>query len=187
MIRSGTALVLLASCAGDGTTTTTSSCEDPDMTLTLGTGADSYVALAEGDPVTLVHGPQGGWHIEVSGQVAHTSQEVAILPTITVVSSGDQIAGDQNQNLMALSNFDDASCSGEFFGVNALVGDPHPEDTLPESCYICSLAGELLDLSITVEDFNSGDSVTETVQVIVEPDPGDVEPCATAKQEGNCP
>lgn len=186
MVRSGIALVLLAGCAGDGTLPT-ESCEDPDMTLVLGTGASGFEGLSEGDPVTLVHGPQGGWHIEVSGQVAHTSQEVAILPTITVVSSGDQIAGDQNQNLMALSSFDDASCSGEFFGVNALVGDPYPGDALPERCYICDLAGELLELSITVEDFNSGDTVTESIQVIVEPDPNDVEPCAMAKQQGDCP
>ncbi len=186
MVRPGIALALLASCAGDDATTTTGSCEDPEMTLTVGTGADAFESLSSGDSVRLVHGPQGGWHIEVSGLVAHTSQEVAVSPTITVISTGDEIGRSENRNLMALSSFDDASCSGEFFGVNALVGDPFPEDDVPESCYICSLAGETLELTLTVEDFNSGDTISETIQVVVEPDPNDVEPCAMAVEAGSC-
>ena len=51
-------------------------CEDPQVSV--GTGDDSFVPLEEGDPVMMVHGPQGGWHMLGSVQVAHTTEVVNI-------------------------------------------------------------------------------------------------------------
>lgn len=37
-----------------------------DPWLELGTGTSSFVSLSDGDTVELVHGPQGGWHVDAT-------------------------------------------------------------------------------------------------------------------------
>ncbi len=43
------------------------SAEDPQPAwLELGAGLDAFEALDQGDSVELVHGPQGGWHVDLA-------------------------------------------------------------------------------------------------------------------------
>lgn len=35
----------------------------PTLSIEVGTGASDYVSLADGDPVDLIFGTQGGWHV----------------------------------------------------------------------------------------------------------------------------
>src|SRR6185436_3266908 len=46
--------------AGDGAPL---DCEAGEASADIGTGEYEWVDLSEGDDVTMVHGPQGGWHI----------------------------------------------------------------------------------------------------------------------------
>src|SRR5262245_451930 len=101
MVRGGRVLAALAAtvisapvipgCTGasTGEDSAIEGCSADDLTLDVGTGADMYVPLADGDHVTLVHGPQGGWHVEAAGFVHNTEDdEVSISPTITVPDLG---------------------------------------------------------------------------------------------------
>src|SRR5690349_18644648 len=68
-------------------------CASGDIAVDVGTGDDAYVPLADGDTVTMVHGPQGGWHVETGGLVTNSEPEVAILPRIFSESLGIDITG----------------------------------------------------------------------------------------------
>jgi hypothetical protein len=63
--------LLLAACAGDDEGTTPSQedvdpCEPSDApTLDIGLGLAGYEPLDDGDPFPLIHGPQGGFHLEI--------------------------------------------------------------------------------------------------------------------------
>lgn len=47
--------------------------------LEIGTGADRFVPLASGDALELVHGPQGGWHVELAVRITGSDPEGSIL------------------------------------------------------------------------------------------------------------
>jgi hypothetical protein len=56
-------LLALAGCAADGG-------GDLPPEVILGTGLDAFVPLADGDDVTIVQGPQGGFHVYGSVRAA---------------------------------------------------------------------------------------------------------------------
>lgn len=63
-------LPLFAACAGDGTGTDTGTPVDPCApsdapTLQIGLGLTGYEPMEEGAPFPLIHGPQGGFHLEI--------------------------------------------------------------------------------------------------------------------------
>ncbi len=51
----------------------------PTLLVEVGTGASDYVPLADGDPVDLIYGMQGGWHVWTAVKVRDaTVQDVRI-------------------------------------------------------------------------------------------------------------
>ena len=81
-------------------------CEDPQVSV--GTGDDSFVPLEEGDPVMMVHGPQGGWHMLGSVQVAHTTEVVNIRFVIDTLDG--VVVADNNLNVLLISEEVPAAC-----------------------------------------------------------------------------
>jgi len=74
------ALVSLSGC-GKGADTAdtqpvvTDPCELDGITVELGTGEEDYVPLEDGDTLTMVHGPQLGWHF-ITALQAYQSEEI---------------------------------------------------------------------------------------------------------------
>ena len=144
-------------------------CFDAAPWAVIGTGESEWEDLNSGDAVTMVHGPQGGWHILGSAKAGNMGQLVSIHYTIHDVASGARIAN--NTYTLALKMDDE--CSGHFPGMYAYLnvstlktGD---RDTPPEL-----LAYN--DLELTMDITNEyGMSISETVQVIAVPDPQDIE------------
>lgn len=138
-------------------------------TLEIGSGEVTWETLQAGDPVTMVHGPQGGWHILGSARVAHTDAIVRINFSITVQESGAVIA----DNTYTVQMIMDADCEGYYPGmygyldVSALAEGEL--DTPPEL-----LSETPVVLHMRVEDLN-GRSTTAQLDVIAMPDPMDVE------------
>jgi hypothetical protein len=58
-------LLLLLACGGDGDSAFELCPLDDEPTLAIGGGTGAFQALADGDTITLVHGPQGGYHLEL--------------------------------------------------------------------------------------------------------------------------
>ncbi len=129
---------------------------EAELALEIGAGAEGWEPLAPGDPVVVVGGPQGAWHVDVAGHVANASQEVAVEPVLTWLD-GSPVSG-SSVAYVALADYDDPSASGEFFGVRAFLGDADA---------VCGeLDGQALLLTVTVSDLVDGCSVTETLEVV---------------------
>ena len=62
-------------CTGgsDSGTETGSGCAIEEARIEIGTGSSEFVTLGEQEPVMMVHGPQGGWHMLGSIWVWNTS------------------------------------------------------------------------------------------------------------------
>ena len=152
-------------------------CLADDLGLSLGTGVLEYSPVSENDDITIVHGPQGGWHIDVAGRLSNTGQEVSIAPTVTLLETGDQLAGDQNPSLQAIVDYDADACTGDFFGLRAFIDDFSPQDDLPYQAFVCSLGGKQLALSVRVTDFATNRTVVEEVTLVAAHDAVDQENC----------
>jgi hypothetical protein len=149
--------------------------------VTVGTGATSYEPLQDGASVTMVHGPQGGWHVETAGLVTASAVEVSVLPRIVAPSLEDlQIAGDQQPTYLALALYDAAVCEGQFYGVRAYLDDVDPSALgMNFQEFICSLEGVELELSVDVSDLSTQETASSSVTVVAQLDSSDVQTCAS--------
>ncbi|MEQ1564884.1 MAG: hypothetical protein ABMA64_04545 [Myxococcota bacterium] len=154
----------------------TDSCTSEAIQLEVGTGEMQFLKLAAGDPVTLVHGPQGGWHVWTAIQSKFSEPEVSILPSITVPSMGGlTLSGDQQAQFVALL-YDEATCDGAFAGLRAYVDTD--QATGPTGLdLICALEGVEMELCVNVTDIVDGRSADQCVTVTAELDAVDVPNC----------
>ncbi len=145
-------------------------CATDQLAMSPGTGAFAYEPLVAGDRVTVVHGPQGGWHLWVAGSVTGTAAtSVLVAPQVVVLRDGTQLAGDQEPQAVAVTS---DGCGGTFYGGFAYLDDYTPDaGTLLDA--ICRLEGEALELTVTVTDPATGDTTTTAVEVVAERDPYD--------------
>ncbi|HNC96036.1 MAG TPA: hypothetical protein PKW90_07925 [Myxococcota bacterium] len=153
-------------------------CSCEDATLTIGDGEDLFTPLVAGQEVTIVHGPQGGWHVLASVQVANTSPYVVLeykvhtLPELTQVSNN-------LYNIQLPLWIDCVGQLTDIFGyleVSALVnGDLN---TPPEL-----LVGRDLRISMTLTDIY-GRGASSTIDVVGKLDPMD-EPDGDSGYEGD--
>jgi hypothetical protein len=159
--------------AGEGETPTVQTsgslpaCASGDIALDVGAGELAYEPLVEGDILTIVHGPQGGWHIETAGFVQYSAREISILPVIRT-EDGQPVTTNSQPEFKALVGYDDATCEGTFFNTRAFVSWAD----------ICELEGQTLELTLTVGDITSGRETTAVVRFVAALDPIDVELCA---------
>lgn len=144
-------------------------CGEGTPSVVLGTGDEAFVPLGSGDGVTMVHGPQGGWHILGSLQARHIHPVVDISYTIQSPLHSETVS--MNNYRVLLTEGDD--CTGTFVGMYGyLVGLPG-EDF--DDIYIPDLLGGLtLELKMEIRDLN-GVELTGTIEVMAELDPVDLE------------
>jgi hypothetical protein len=148
--------------------------------LEIGTGDVSFQALNPGDPVTIVYGPQGGWHVWTAGRVTGLGPTLRVLPGLTDLATGTPIAGlaDTDDTTILLADFD--GCSGSFAGQRAIIDDWVPPEG-PLIDYICGLAGTplrldlavapLLDSTATATGVPFAPVLTASVEVVAADDP----------------
>lgn len=143
-------------------------CEEP--TLAIGTGMESYVPVAEGADVQMVHGPQGGWHVLSAVQITHTRNVVEMQARVYDVETGAAVTGDLVYRVQLV---DDGGCVGSFpnmylyLDVTALVDGER--DTPPEL-----LSCRQVRITVCASD-TGGRELCEEKQVRVLPDPADIE------------
>lgn len=130
--------------------------------LEIGGGLETHSALEAGDGVVLVHGPQNGWHVDLSAGLRQTSDLMGFSATVTVVDGGLQIAGSQPSTFVSLVRLDE--CRAETAGLRFLVDDViEPKGGYQE--FICSLADADLDITLTGTDLESDTMLSDTVRV----------------------
>ena len=169
------ALLMACPTSDKGELPDTGSCGcSSDGGIEIGTGALNFQALVEHDPVTMVHGPQGGWHMLGSVRTHGMDSIVTVNYWITADGHGDAVVSD---NRYRVAQVMDEDCSGYFPGMYGYlsVGDiaEGEADTPPEL-----LADEAVTLHMAVEDI--GGCVAEAhLQVAARPDPVDLVPVDT--------
>jgi hypothetical protein len=127
------------------------------------TADETRVARVDGDLISLVHGAQGGWHIEVGAQVRQTTERVAL--DLDVSHEGLRLAHGHYE--VTLSDYDVNDCVGyrdNMLGIFSwrLLANP---DELS--------AGELLDglivqVAVSATTESSGDSQEVELEVVWE-------------------
>jgi len=195
-------LLALVACGTDGTTTTDDTattdsgttavieCPEPDSgvisvgelveeccardsEVELGNGESCHEAFPEEGCVTMVHGPQGGWHIWLSFQTQTFRNVVSYEIDIVDVESGLSLIKDDadSARVAVLPSEDECvhTYPGVFGYLNQLTELPDfvldGADTPPEL-----LCHKELDLSITVTD-TDGREVTSTHRALASGDP----------------
>ena len=137
------------------------------VTVAVGTGDAAYVPLQAGDPVTMVHGPQGGWHILGSALVQNSAPVVSLHFTIHTADAGVLIADNTYRVLLVES----PPCGGSFPGMYAYLNvsalADGEADTPPEL-----LGGARLKMRIEATDDEGGLGVGE-IEVVAALDPID--------------
>jgi len=148
-------------------------CRCTQASVTIGTGELEWEDLPENAPLTMVHGPQGGWHMLGSARVCGSRNVVTIHYTITHDESGVVIS--DNVYRVALVTEED-SCCGYYPGMYGFIGVHDlvegELDTPPEL-----LACDSVSMQMVVTD-TGGRDITVEKSVTAMPDPADsMEPC----------
>jgi hypothetical protein len=158
----------LAACAGEAPEPEPTACTP---SARLGGGGQEFVALGEGDPVVMVHGPQGGWHIECGARFQGLVAPVELHWWITDLQT-DTTVSESWLQVQPWAVPGDA-CAGDFTGMFGFLDVSDLEqgdlDTPPEL-----LDGALLRISLEADDAE-GAGVDTHVQVVAQPDPADVQ------------
>ncbi len=153
------ALGLVAACTDGGDPL--ANCPDESLTLELGTGANDYEPVGDGDTLEIIAGNQGGYHVDASGLVGPLPQSVQVTGTLTTLAPNapkDQRVVASGQAQVDLAAYDDPSCTGEFWGMRLFT----ESNELQRICQI-TRAGAVME--VTVGDLDGTVSVTESVEV----------------------
>jgi hypothetical protein len=168
-MRPSSLLLLVAlGCAGDETGT------EPDPVCTpaahLGGAGVAFTSLSEGDPVVMVHGPQGGWHVECGVRFEGLGTPIDLHWWIDDLGTGVRVS-ESWLTVQPWSVADDP-CAGDFTGMYGFLDvDELAEGELDSPPEL--LVGA--ELSIALEATGTEGSATAEVVVLAEPDPADVE------------
>ncbi len=125
----------------------------PGVTLTDEAG----VPLANGDALTIVLGPQAGYHFDLFATVQGLGPDVQLAPLLTVDGTDFAVAGEQFPENRALSEWD--GCGGHTEVFRAFLREREREA-------ICFLDGRVLDLMLSATGLDSIDVVETEVQIV---------------------
>ncbi len=151
-----------------GAADTAGPCRSSSAAVEIGTGDSEFLSLADGDPVIMVHGPQGGWHMLGSVRVRYTTPVVNI--RFLIETESNVVIADNNLNVLLIEEDD---CQGLYPGMYAYLDvsalAEGERDTPPE---LLSYARVRMTGSITDQD---GRVASDARWVTAVPDPQDVE------------
>ncbi len=153
----------------DGSDGGPTSCFDLTPTVEIGTGEVDFEEITPGAAITMVHGPQGGWHMLGSVRTTNLEQIIQVHFTIVHLESGTTIA---DNTYRVATVYDEAACSGVYPGmygylsVGALAEGE--ADTPPEL-----LSHDTVEYCMTATDQQNREA-SACIEVVAAPDPDDV-------------
>ncbi len=148
------------------------------LEVSLGEGAFAYAPREDGDAVTLVHGPQGGWHVELAGEVRGSRGAVRLVPSVVEATQQVSIAGEgqEDEPPVQLSGWSASTCAGTFYGFRVFVDDVDPGGSYQR--FICTLRDNPLRITVTATDAQTGEQAVGEWNAVAALDPDDVPICA---------
>jgi hypothetical protein len=157
------------SAAPDDTGPPEALCGGVPASLAVGTGDIDFRALTAGDGVTMIHGPQGGWHMLGSVQVTGMTPIIRVVFEVTHQRTAHVVASNTYQ---VQTIYEAETCTGVYpgmYGYLEVDGIVNGEaDTPPEL-----MAGDLVDFCMSAED-EDGRAASGCVEVTALADPADL-------------
>jgi len=171
--------ILLGACAPAQTDVTerleeTGLDPSPEPSVELSADPQAFVPLTGDETLVVMHGPAGGWHLEISGIVRHVAPLVVLTASGRQESSGELLTGEAPVHVAL--DYDEAEDAG-FFGLHRLFVDVsnRPDWT----GFICDLEGEDIEICVSAQAYE-GDRFAESCTTLtLVRDPIDAEMCAT--------
>jgi hypothetical protein len=143
-------------------------CDSDGAQIEIGTGSSTFESVTELDPVMMVHGPQGGWHMLGSIRAWNTTPIIRIAYSIRAIEE-DVLISDNDYHVMLAM---DEECSGYYPGMYGYLDvSPLAQGELDEPAELLSYAS--VEMSMSIED-QDGKSASATIIVTAIPDPSDV-------------
>jgi len=158
-------------CVGDTGSELDVECQCELPTAQVGEGDYEFVSVPDGSEVTMIHGPQGGWHILGAIRVENILPIISIHYTITDDLSG-VVVSDNKYRVMTVRDTDCGAFYPGMYGyldVGELAEDEC--DTPPEL-----LCGNTLTMQMDVID-GEDRIASDTLSVVAIHDPADVCGC----------
>ncbi len=150
-----------------GETTLDAACACATPTIEVGNGSTTFQTVTEGALATMVHGPQGGWHIEAAVRTGNMVPIISIRYTIDTVPEGVRVS----DNAYRVQVLPEGDCGGYYPGMYGYLQFSElasgEADTPPEL-----LGGKGLLLTMEVTDFE-GRTASDTLTVTAALDPID--------------
>ena len=152
----------------DSDDTGVAGCFDQEPRLEVGTGETTFEGLNENDPVVMVHGPQGGWHMLGSVRTHNMETIIEVHYTITDEATGVLVS----DNTYRVAVVSDGDCTGYYPGMYGYltVSDLATADaTRPPEL----LGYNTVVMTMDVTDYG-GRTASTSLRVLAEPDPIDI-------------
>ncbi len=131
----------------------------------LGQGEITFEPVGEGGVFDVVHGPQGGFHVDAAVVVEGFGATVQVSGTVVDTVTGAQVGGAQADSVVALQGYDAQGCTGTAPGLRLFLDDLSTE--AEQEAAACALgAGGALEVTVTVTDLQTSVSATVTTQGI---------------------
>lgn len=157
-------VLLLSGCPPDP-----EACAEPVPEFALTQSQDIDTRLSDGDSIVMVHGPQGGWHLEVGVWARVSSYRNTVITLQAEVDEGTII--DSRYDLR-LYEKDLENCEGYREGLFGFI-DTYVQNTRDEPLYPpTDLVGKTVTFTGTME--NEDGTVSQQLTLITEPDPRDL-------------
>jgi len=143
-------------------------CGNDGARIEIGTGSASYEEIEALDPVMMVHGPQGGWHMLGSIRAWNTTPIIRISYDIRAVDSDVFISQNEYHVMLAM----DEECSGYYPGMYGYLDvSPLASGDLNEPAELLSYAE--VEMTMTIEDQDEQSAAASLIVTAI-PDPADV-------------
>lgn len=143
-------------------------CHTP--TLEIGTGIEGYEPVEEGAFIPMVHGAQGGWHLQGAARITNTRNVVQLVAQVFDVESGQAVTTELTYRLQLVAG---EACDGTvpnmilYLDTTAMADGER--DTPPEL-----LSCKEMRIVMCASD-TGGREVCSEKRAIAQPDPADVE------------
>ena len=166
VIRIVTSICVLTGCVGPDGGPSPGQCEG-EMSIELGGGRDVFEARGDGEELMMVHGPQGGWHVETSVRVTNGGDLVQITYDVFDEDLGVQVSA--NRYNQALVPIDGSPCTFESLALYGYldvseIGEGEL-DTPPEL-----MADHTLRIDFQVSSLDEQTATaTQTLQAVLDP------------------
>jgi hypothetical protein len=140
------------------------------LELEPGTGGLAFEPLEPGGPLTIFQDAAGFRFANFAARV-HGSSGVVLSIEPRLVTEEHPVGGeDQPFNGVALDAWDADTCVGDLYGQRIFIDDYLPTDQTYHD-YVCGLHGQPATLSYTLEDVDTGEAASVSIEVTLAVDP----------------